>query len=461
MSDETTLDEFSGTDRADEWDAENPEQTAVGDDAQEMFGIGRIPGEWNIQPPSESADIIPGNSPPSSTYNEDGEGLPFFQGNSEFGHFHPEADTWCSEPRKEAEIKDILMSIRAPVGDLNIANQKCCIGRGLAALRPKDMNGLYLFYHLTERQRWLSRLATGSTFKSVTKSDLQRLDIPLPPLGEQRKIASVLYNVDQAIQKTGKIETQLNRIQEGLVQDFLSQGIDNGKVRETDTKLGQLPAHWDVVTIEEIISDEENAFTDGARYALSSAEIHEKGDARAILLEEVGEGKFNDTSPKFATREKYEEITHRAIYPGEVVVAKMAEPVARACIVPDTYDRYLLGCADVVRIVPNEEVDDRFLMYYMNSYKVWRQAVAHLRGTGRSRINLENIAELKIPKPPISEQQKIAEILHEFDRNAKKEREYRSRLQRLKQGLMQDLLSGKIRTKDCDIVVLPEVKQHG
>src|SRR5699024_8272966 len=108
----------------------------------------------------------------------------------------------------------------------------------------------------------------------------------------------------------------------------------------------------------------------------------DEGDARAILLQEVGTGEFNDSDPKFATAEKYEEITHRAIYPGEVVVAKMAEPVARACIVPNTYDKYLLGCADVVRVLTNDEFDDRFLMYCMNSHKLSSQAVAHLRGTG-------------------------------------------------------------------------------
>jgi len=116
-------------------------------------------------------------------------------------------------------------------------------------------------------------------------------------------------------------------------------GIEEGEEMR-NSEFPTIPNDWDFSTIEEIISDEDNAFTDGARYSLSSAEIHGSGEVRAILLEEVGEGEFDDATPKFATRDKYEEITHRAIHPGEVVVAKMAEPVARACVVPDTYDKY-------------------------------------------------------------------------------------------------------------------------
>ncbi|RKS81524.1 type I restriction enzyme S subunit [Haloarcula quadrata] len=452
MSEEATLDDFTET----AGEAESGEESE-----QELFGLGKIPIDWSIESLADIAEIIPGNSPPSSTYNEKGEGLPFFQGNSEFGHFHPVADTWCSEPRKEAAKNDVLMSIRAPVGDLNIADRNCCIGRGLAALRPKSLNGLYLFYNLAERKPWLSRLATGSTFKSVTKSDLQLLDIPVPSLQEQRKIATVIHNVDRAIQKTENIESQIRQTKKGIVQDVLERGLGASETSDTGTKLGSIPTHWEVTTIENIVADEENAFTDGARYSLSSAEIHDEGEARAILLQEVGEGEFNDEDPKFATEEKYEEITHRAIYPGEVVVAKMAEPVARACIVPEKYDKYLLGCADVVRVQTNEEFDERFLMYCMNSHKVWRQAVAHLRGTGRSRINLENIAELKLPKPPLKEQVEIADTLEKFDQRVENEQDYRDRLQRLKQSLMQDLLSGTVRTTDTNIEVPDEIAQHG
>ena len=387
-------------------------------------------------------------------------------------HIHPNTPTPDWEPvdglsstKRRFKPGDILFAKLRP--NLEKAAQPDFEGIASTDIFPivakEGINSKYLLYRLSSKPAYdhARRTSVGTRMPRTSWNLFSNFEFDLPPLEEQRKIASVLYTVDQAIQKTEKIESQLQHTKKGLVQDFLTEGLGDSKVSETGTKLGQLPDHWDVVTIENIIADEENAFTDGARYSLSSDEIHSQGEARAILLEEVGEGEFDDSTPKFATKAKYEEITHRAIYPDEVVVAKMAEPVARACIVPETYDRYLLGCADVVRIVPDSRIEDRFLMYCMNSHKVWRQAVAHLRGTGRSRINLENIAELKIPKPPIEEQTQIVEVLSEFDSKIKTERRYRERLQRLKQGLMQDLLSGEVRTHDKDIEILDDVLQHG
>ncbi len=310
-----------------------------------------------------------------------------------------------------------------------------------------DKRFVYYLANMPDFRAVTISLMEGSTGRQRVPSDVFAggLHIPLPPLSEQRRIAEILSTVDEQIKQTKQTISLLEQTQDGLVQDFLTSGLDDSEVVETDTRLGKQPDSWEITTIEDIVADEPNAFTDGARSALRSAEIYDQGEARVILLEEVGEGEFNDSNPKFATDEKYEEITHRAIYSGEVVLAKMASPVARACIVPDTYDRYLLGCADVVRIATNDQFDPRFLKYCLNSHKLWRQATSHLRGTGRSRINLENVAELLLPKPSLSEQIKIAEILETVESQMKDEERNHEHLQELKRGLMQDLLTGKKR----------------
>jgi type I restriction enzyme S subunit len=98
--------------------------------------IGRIPKEWKIAKLSDEklAEIIMGQSPPSSTYNKEGKGLPFLQGKMEFGKVYPSPMMYCSQPIKIAEPNDILISVRAPVGDVNVAPYRLCIGRGLAAI---------------------------------------------------------------------------------------------------------------------------------------------------------------------------------------------------------------------------------------------------------------------------------------------------------------------------------------
>ncbi|MDB2261830.1 restriction endonuclease subunit S [Halorubrum ezzemoulense] len=467
MSDDATLDEFVEIQDSKRNDSE--ESAIKSDESHPRFG--KLPPEWSINEIADIAEVVGGSTP--STDNDDywGGGIPWatptditaLSGNT----ISETADTITEEGLESASTHllpphSVLMTSRASIGKCAVNTVEMATNQGFKNLVPeKEIETWYLYYRMLETANFLNSVGSGSTFDEVSKTEVQSVDIPIPPLPEQRKIATVLYTVDRAIEKSKEIKTQLERTHNGLIQDFLTHGIQDSETIDTGTKLGEAPSHWEIVTIENILSDEDYSFTDGARYSLSSDEIQGSGDARAILLEEVKEGEFDDSNPKFATEEKYNEITHRAIYPGEVVVAKMAEPVARACIVPDTYEKYLLGCADVVRIVPNEEIEDRFLMYCMNSHKVWRQAVAHLRGTGRSRINLENISELYIPKPPLSEQREIVSILSRIDQKIDNEQQYQDNLQRLKRGLQQDLLSGTVRTTNSNIEVPDEIAQHG
>ena len=138
-----------------------------------------------------------GQSPDSSTYNEEHIGLPFFQGNADFGEMHPSVRVWCSAPTKIAKPNDILISVRAPIGALNIADIECCIGRGLAALtvNPAVCEQKYLWYGLESKIDELNSKGTGSTFKAISKNTLFETKIPLPPLTEQTHIAAVLDKV--------------------------------------------------------------------------------------------------------------------------------------------------------------------------------------------------------------------------------------------------------------------------
>ena len=129
----------------------------------------------------EICAINMGQSPDSSTYNEDGNGLPFFQGNADFGEIYPAVRMWCSEPTKIAREKDILISVRAPIGALNIANCECCIGRGLAALTVNEdiCAQEYLWHALSGKVDELNSKGTGSTFKAINKKTLSETEIPL------------------------------------------------------------------------------------------------------------------------------------------------------------------------------------------------------------------------------------------------------------------------------------------
>jgi len=180
-----------------------------------------IPKEWGVSALEKECGIIMGQSPPSDTYNEDGEGLPFFQGNVDFGEKFPSARLFCSKPRKIAEADDILISVRAPVGELNIANQKCCIGRGLASIRVQKENSRdFVFYAISYFVHNL--VGQGSTFKAIGKRELHEFTIPIPSPSEQKQIAHILLNVDKKIAIEKKAKDKYENLKKGLMQILLT-----------------------------------------------------------------------------------------------------------------------------------------------------------------------------------------------------------------------------------------------
>ena len=154
-----------------------------------------------VRPLTEYCTLNMGQSPDSKTYNTQGNGLPFYQGNADFGETHPITRVWCSAPVKVAEDGDILISVRAPIGAMNMAVERCCIGRGLAALTPirNKCSKLFLYYALQSKVDSLIAQGTGSTFKAISKKVLEATCIPAYSTIEQVQIAEIIGRVDNTI----------------------------------------------------------------------------------------------------------------------------------------------------------------------------------------------------------------------------------------------------------------------
>jgi len=189
--------------------------------------VGRIPKEWEISNLGEVSYLIMGQSPPSKTYNRDMIGLPFLQGQKDFGDMYPNPSVYCSKPIKIAEEGDVLVSVRAPVGDINIATSKLCIGRGLAAIRPdkNQLDAKFIFYQLKHFSARLVDLGSGSTFKAIRRNELERFPTVLPPLSEQQKIASILSTVDEKLETLKQEKVKLKRIKQWFMEELLTGRI--------------------------------------------------------------------------------------------------------------------------------------------------------------------------------------------------------------------------------------------
>ena len=155
------------------------------------------------------ATVIMGQSPKGSSYNDKGNGKAFLQGNRTFGRLYPIIDTWTTEPNKIAREKSILMSVRAPVGDLNIANQEICIGRGLCSIEMNNENNKYLFYLLKYSINEIKRKSSGTVFDSINRTELENIDIIDFDNEIQNKITSILFNIDKKIELNNQINDNL------------------------------------------------------------------------------------------------------------------------------------------------------------------------------------------------------------------------------------------------------------
>ena len=185
----------------------------------------KLPEGWRIGTLSDIAKITMGQSPDGETYNTEGDGMIFYQGRTDFGRRFPKARVYTTSPTREAEIGDVLLSVRAPVGDLNIAPHQCCLGRGLAGLRSKMNFQSYLYYQMV----FLSDVFKvsddeGTIFGSINKDDLYNIEVIVP-----NKQAIELFNTDASIidNQVRILDSEITNLQE--LQSLLLAKMGNLK----------------------------------------------------------------------------------------------------------------------------------------------------------------------------------------------------------------------------------------
>lgn len=202
---------------------------------------------------SEVANVVLGQSPDSRTYNDQGEGVPFLQGNAEFGVRHPTSRLHCTAPNRICTEGDILLSVRAPVGATNQADQRYAIGRGLAAIGFSEVDRAYGWHALRHAVLQLDLLAQGSTFTAVSRKDVEELLIWFPDADERSAIAGMLDMLERLIEQTEALLLKQQRIKTGLTHDLLTRGLDaDGRLRAPtthhfkDSQLGPIPNEWSI-----------------------------------------------------------------------------------------------------------------------------------------------------------------------------------------------------------------------
>lgn len=197
--------------------------------------------KWKKVRLEECAVITMGQSPASTTYNYEKEGIPFYQGNADFGDIYPKIKCYCTKPIKIANKEEILLSVRAPVGKINIANTHCCIGRGLCSIKVKEnkCEMKFLYYLLKSKEKNLNERANGSTFKAINKNQISEIDFYLPNIEIQKKIVLILDKLVEILRDKKEILLQLEELSKSIFEEELGDLRTNEK-------------NWKFITLQNI-----------------------------------------------------------------------------------------------------------------------------------------------------------------------------------------------------------------
>lgn len=388
---------------------------------------------------ADVATILMGQSPPSSTYNSTGDGIPFLQGKAEFGTLNPSPTKWCSSPTRVAPPNSILVSVRAPVGDANLADREYSIGRGLAAIVcGPECDPAFLLNTLIHAKARLQAEGSGTTFQSINRSVLDNLEVDLPPIQEQRATAAALGAIRDARDTTESIIQAARELKRSLMRYLFTYGkvlpVQAADVPVRETRVGLIPAHWDVRPFNELIEIQsgmvdprDRPYRDLTHIGPENIEPH---TGRVLGGRRAGE--LGLISGKYLFTER--DILYSKIRP---YLRKAALPTFQG-----------LCSADMYALRPaNDLLVREFLFHYLLTDMFSAHAISFQDRTGIPKINRQQLGLIPIPVPPRPEQIAIAEVLSSADTKIASEIRRRDSLTSLLATVLRELMTGHRRVQ--------------
>jgi len=397
-----------------------------------------LPSSWSVKRLSDVADIYMGQSPPSSSYNERGEGIAFLQGKAEFGEVFPRNIKWTTQPKRISTPWSILISVRAPVGNVNLSDRRYAIGRGLAEVRPKHYtDAWYLFFVLLYERPRLRSEASGTIFQSINKKTLQEFLILYPPFPEQRAIAHVLRTVQEAREATERVIVALRDLKRSLMRHLFTYGpvpVDEvDQVALQDTPIGPIPAHWRVARLGEVATT-------------TSGGTPNRNDPNNFggSIPWLKSGELQD-SPISASEEYLTEYglrhSNAKIFPkGSLLIAMYGATAGKVGILEIEAATNQAICA----ILPKKPNTLSWYLFYALIYRR-EDLKAQRYGGAQPNLSQRAIRSFEVPLPPLPEQREIARILQTVDRKIEAEEARKEALDALFRSLLHHLMTAKIR----------------
>ena len=467
--------------------------------------LSELPDGWVWTTLEQIGEVILGQSPPSSTYNTQGEGLPFYQGKLEFGGTYPTPRKWCTAPKKIAETGDILISVRAPVGPTNICPEKSCVGRGLAAIRGLGgIEPLFILYLMRTFEDEIAGKGTGTTFDAITGNQLKTFVILLPPLPEQHRIVSkieeLFTKLDAGIDALGKVQAQLKRYRQSVLKaafegkltetwraehqdeiepasvllervlkerrrkweaEQLEQMKAKGEVPKDEkwkakykeptpldtSELTELPKGWLWATVEQLLTK--------IQYGSSRKTNDDANGVPVLRMGNIVEGKIVRDNLKYLPTE-HDEFPELLLDKGDLLFNRTnsRELVGKTAVYigdpnPCSFASYL------IRVRFNPRIDSLIVAHYLNSMygKNWILSVVSQQA-GQANVNGTKLKLLAVPIPSEKEQrvfvEEVERRLSVADKVEKTVTAELKRAEQLRQSILKQAFSGGLVPQDSN-----------
>ena len=336
-----------------------------------------------------------GQSPKSSSYNDVGNGIPFFQGNADFGERYPVTRVWCNAPTKIAHAEDILISVRAPIGALNYAKEDCCIGRGLAALTPNKskVSSEFIYWMLKSKSAELNSKGTGSTFKAIGRKVIEEILVPDIGFKAQHIYATILEKIYTIIQMR---KQELQKLDELIKARFVEM-FGNP---ESDEKYPQIA----IKDFTDVIS--------GGTPDRKNNEYWENGTVPWVKTTELQNNRINAVEESI-TEKGLSESSAKVVPEDTVLIAMYGQGKTRGMTailgIPASTNQ---ACAC---ILPCETVEPKYLWQYMiMSYDRLRNLA---QGGNQPNLNGNMIKNFTVLVPPVELQGKFVGFVEQIDKS--------------------------------------------
>lgn len=434
------------------------------DSGVEWFG--KIPYNWLPVRMKFLCKINMGQSPSSSDCNQDGVGLPFLQGNAEFSKVSPIPKNYCEVPNKIAEKGELLFSVRAPVGALNIADQKYGIGRGLCSLSVKGQFSTNFFWWLIPViKNELDAVSTGSTFEAVSVEQVRNVCFFKPSLGEQTQIANFLDHetakIDKLIEKQQQLIRLLEEKRQAVISHAVTKGLNpNAPMKDSGIEwLGQVPAHWAASQLK----FQTRILQTGPFGSQLHSEDYVNSGIPLINPAHIVKGALVPDPDCTVDRETQNRLARHKLLENDLILARRGE-LGRCAVVKKHQEGWLCGTGSLKASL-KETLVSEYAYILISSENVKTELSLESKGSTMENLNTETLGKIRLPIPPILEQVEILDYIEKVEQQFRRLENLAFRqvtlLQERRTALISAAVTGKIDVRNWTPPVSVSVKDEG